>query len=267
MKKTIFILGLSLLFGTQGYSQELYKFYDEASSYFGLMSSDTDEIVVSPKYDRIDDENEGFFRVAIKSGEGKYGDEYLHGFLDAKTGEEIIPCIYTDTQEFSDGLVYVWKQDDTELFVDSEGNEVLDHLTDKYFNVDNQFGNGLLSVSVIFEGFGYINRNDEIVIPTIYDDGKRFSEGLAPVKMDDLFGYIDTTGKLIIPYQFEDAYSFSNGWAKVEIDEKYGFIDKTGEVIIPIEYDWVGEFNGETASVELDGDYFYIDKDGNLTEQ
>jgi hypothetical protein len=41
---------------------------------------------------------------------------------------------------------------------------------------------------------GFINDEGRLVIPFIYEDARRFSEGLAAVKIDGKWGYIDKTG-------------------------------------------------------------------------
>ena len=40
--------------------------------------------------------------------------------------------------------------------------------------------------------FGFLDHNDTIVIPPEYEDGRKFSEGLAAVKKNEKWGFIDT---------------------------------------------------------------------------
>ena len=56
-----------------------------------------------------------------------------------------------------------------------------------------------------------------------------YSEGLAPVRDGDRFGYIDRNQKLVIPLRFEQAGQFYNGRARVVENGKSFFIDKNGE--------------------------------------
>ncbi len=76
----------------------------------------------------------------------------------------------------------------------------------------------------------------EFVVNPQFDDAKRFSEGLAPVKIGDKWGYIDKTGKYVVNPQFLRAEVFSEGLAWVEMGGeqgyKFGCIDKTGKFVI-----------------------------------
>ena len=117
--------------------------------------------------------------------------------------KEVIPCIYEDANNFSDGLAPV-----------------------KY--------NGK---------WGYINTKGQIVIPYIYDNAGSFSEGLACVRKNGKHGYINLQGQIVIPFTYERAGNFRNGLARVHRMEpweaygKRGYINKKGEIIIPIIYD------------------------------
>ena len=50
--------------------------------------------------------------------------------------------------------------------------------------------------------WGYINESGEIAIEAVYDDAKRFSEGLAPIKIDNRWGFINKDGEVIIPIEY-----------------------------------------------------------------
>ena len=86
--------------------------------------------------------------------------------------------------------------------------------------------------------YGYIDSSGKIAIEAEYDGADAFSNGLAPVKSEDLYGYIDTDGKVVIDFQFDQAYGFSKyGYAVVESDEKQGIIDKEGKYVLDPDYD------------------------------
>lgn len=79
------------------------------------------------------------------------------------------------------------------------------------------------------------------VVASQYEDGSRFSEGLAAVKKDGKWGYIDENGGLVIDFIYDDAGNFSEGlalvgtrevreepWGGVTIDSSLGMIDTSG---------------------------------------
>lgn len=88
------------------------------------------------------------------------------------------------------------------------------------------------------------------------------------------YGYIDRDGNMVIDPQFDYAYSFSSGRARVFAgtlsssgypDEgRYGFIDTNGKEVIPVIYDAATEFSKQgTACVCKNGQYGVIDTQGN----
>jgi len=110
--------------------------------------------------------------------------------------------------------------------------------------------------------WGFCDRNKKVVIPCIYEDAHRFSEGLAAVKHNDKWGFIDKTGKEVIPFIYDQAYDFPEGLARVCINDKWGFIDKTGKEIIPLIYDSANGFSEGLAAVEINDKWGFIDKTG-----
>ena len=62
-----------------------------------------------------------------------------------------------------------------------------------------------------------------------------FSEGRAPVMVDEKWGYIDPSGAYIIEPQFDEALPFKDGAARVRINvgerQTYGYIDRAGKFL------------------------------------
>jgi hypothetical protein len=124
----------------------------------------------------------------------------------------------------------------------------------------------------------FINKKGEIVIkkPELLHDLGRFCEGLASFSKGcgdrEKWGYIDKTGHVVIKPTYSDALYFSNGLAPVLINNKWGYINRTGKVVIEPQYDTAYPFIGELALVsikysnnvnQIDKIYFgYIDKTG-----
>lgn len=79
--------------------------------------------------------------------------------------------------------------------------------------------------------WGYMDRSGKSVIPCIYQDARRFSEGLAAVQKDGHWGYINKNGETVIPFQYMNPYPFHEGLAFVFFNGKYSVIDKNGNVV------------------------------------
>ncbi len=106
-------------------------------------------------------------------------------------------------------------------------------------------------------GWGYIDRNGNVVIEPQFDYAYPFTAGRAKIfagSLDDngypdegLYGYIDETGKIVIPEIYQKASDFSeNGLAVVCQNEKYGVIDTNGNTVIDFSYDYIEAFNNNT---------------------
>lgn len=77
-----------------------------------------------------------------------------------------------------------------------------------------------------------------------------FGEGLAPVQdRGGLWGYVDRQGNWVIEPRFDNAYSFSDGLAGVRIGEKRGFITPDGALAVPAEFDDFYRHDGGVAAV------------------
>jgi hypothetical protein len=87
---------------------------------------------------------------------------------------------------------------------------------------------------------GYININQDTLIPFKYEDLSVFSNGLAPAKLNGKYGFIDRKGKVTIPFEYEtESHFYKCGLAKVRKNNKFGFINKSGKIVIPLEFEKV----------------------------
>ena len=108
--------------------------------------------------------------------------------------------------------------------------------------------------------WGFVDKaSGEVVIPFIYKNAGKFSEGLAAVQHGNKWGFIDKTGEAVIPFRFENVRNFSEGLAAVQHDNKWGFIDKTGEVVIPFNYTNAMMFYYGLALANSNNKWGYID--------
>lgn len=157
-----------------------------------------------------------------------------YGYMD-KTGEMVIPAIYDDAYDFSEGYAVVGKQ--------------------------NSNGETL---------YGAIDRTGNVVVPLIYHGMTPFHEGMARVYEQDeeepghwyKYGFVNTKGELVVPMIYHEASNYSNGMAVVAVkDERFkdeeehhhqclfGCIDEQGNVVIPLEYCASFTFNDGVAYV------------------
>lgn len=121
------------------------------------------------------------------------------------------------------------------------------------------------------------------VIPCMYEDLGKISEGVIYAKLKGKYGYIDINNKTIVPFEYNDAEDFSEGLARVAIHggyynsvggrlsySNYGFIDKSGNFIIEPRfpdpmlnaYDSNGFYNGLAAMGEHRKNNIYANRFG-----
>lgn len=139
---------------------------------------------------------------------------------------------------------------------------------------------------------GIVNRQGHVIVPLMYDDISRFSEGLAEVviggyctscwdrrecksfALEGEHGFINTKGETSIPLKYKAVGEFQEGVAWViSEDEKFVFINKMNRIVFPYRYLAAQGFEGGLARVDInpnkndyDGNNFdnYIDHTGKL---
>ena len=109
--------------------------------------------------------------------------------------------------------------------------------TSRVVNNNIGFSDGLLSIQTV-NGYGYIDKKGNEVIPPIYKYATEFSEGLAYVEANDWRGYINTEGKHVVtcPPSCDYGYPFNEGFAIIEISGKFiekAIINKEGIITYP----------------------------------
>lgn len=150
------------------------------------------------------------------------------GYIDP-SGKMVIPAIYEDATEFSEGLAAVAP-------VKKErncGDDAPEWFRNLY--VDR-------SATTYEDGDFYRPRllrkiDDELMLRLIADSLlkdsiMRSEDRFRPADVTAYYGYIDKTGKLVIPAQYDVALPFHNGRAYVRIAQRWGIIDKAGNWIM-----------------------------------
>jgi len=119
------------------------------------------------------------------------------GIIDIH-GTQIIPCIYDEIPGILDGT-----------------NDIL---------VSNSRFNSSL--------YGLVNNLGKTIIEPKYSDFEcGFRNGVWAVKLENKWGYVDRNDNVVIPFQYDKADSFSNNTAKVELNGLAFYIDKEGNRI------------------------------------
>lgn len=85
-----------------------------------------------------------------------------------------------------------------------------------------------------------------------------FSEGLAPVKLNDKWGFIDVDGNIVVEPKYGsdfDAPFYKNGLARLFSPEKeaWGYLDKSGNVAIDFKFYTNTPFYDEVAAIYTPG--------------
>ncbi len=138
------------------------------------------------------------------------------------------------------------------LFIDDEGKITL---ASKYPLVD-VFSEGLAMVGTTVSddarlaigGYGFIDQTGRCVIPGIYEEAGRFSDGLAVVKKNGKYGYINRRGKVVVDFKYQRAEVFQDGIARCWVEQDNArnpveFIDTAGKVLFRVRADNIGRFS------------------------
>lgn len=131
--------------------------------------------------------------------------EEAYGFIN-RNGEAVIPLAYKQagSSSFRKGLARASVGGSTVL-VDKTGKIVFQ--TKKGNIQGHNYGRILVITKPNRRGWGWLDFNDKFVINPEYDYAQNFNEdGFAIVEKNGLKGVIDTTGKVIIPLEYETVY-------------------------------------------------------------
>lgn len=190
-------------------------------------------------------------------------DDFKQGVIN-RNGEVIVPREYNSITYPKEGLFTAKKGGQYSLY-DIEGNKIV---SEDDFDYIIDTSNGLTMVCKE-DKIGYVNSAGKLVIPCIFEKGRDFSSGIAPVFKDGSWCCIDKTGKELFPIEnnYEDVDNYINGLAKVtklEDGEKiYGIIDDRGKEIIPCgKYKYLSIFSDGLIKVENTSGKGFVDKSG-----
>ena len=115
--------------------------------------------------------------------------------------------------------------------------------------------------------YGFVDEKDQTVIPFVYDQVGRFSDGLCPVydASQKGWGYINTAGEQVIDCLYAEAGSFTDGLAPVEVlsgGGRWGYINTRGETVIEPAYQACGACSDGLLPAKLNGYWGFLRPDG-----
>jgi hypothetical protein len=116
---------------------------------------------------------------------------------------------------------------------------------------------------------GAVDRTGKVVVGTIFDGLRPFSNGLAAFVQGGLAGYVDEQGKIVIGARFDSASDFTgSGLAAAKSGGLWGYIDRTGQFVIQPQYAEARDFDDAgNAWIKMNDRWGLIDKDGTFLIQ
>lgn len=215
---------------------------------YGVIDS-RNNLVIPMEYKNIFASGEnGIFVITDASGN--------KGLFSAELKKVIVEPLYIELYGFSEGLATVKKRTPNSDFLWGA------------FDVN---GTTRIPVEYSYLGFlkeglinfqkdskmGFLDKNNNVVIPAMYPNFSDFNDGLAAVKIPETgkYGYIDKANKLVIAAEYEDANPFYKGFTSVakkkgyttgsagkgtvKVPGQWIVIDKTGKIIQERSFDRV----------------------------
>ena len=163
-----------------------------------------------------------------------------YGYLDKKFGEKT-EFIYDSATPFYESIGAV-KQGNKWALINRKGELITEFIYDAVV----QNSKGICSVNKMIavkqnDAYFFVNEKGERLSDKKYDDIKAFeAEEMCAVCVDGKWGYIDRDEQMIIECSYEDARSFTNGYAAVMQNGLWGYIDRNNYMTISPVFDDAG---------------------------
>jgi len=179
----------------------------------------------------------------------------LYGAIDTN-GKEIIPFVSTIPIIFSEELAHISIPNDFGKLASITKEQIKRETYDGVFHFEGKITRDLFDSKVWIPysmeyPAGYVNTDNEVVIPMKYNMAFPFVDGIACVAVDSKFGFINPKGEYVVPPIYEDAGDFNCGLAKVKKDGKWGYINETGEVVIGFTFDGAFDFSSTSGVAKI----------------
>ena len=144
------------------------------------------------------------------------------------TGQLITPYGYAYLSEFNENFAIVKKQTNSRYtYIDKNGNDVIFNC---YYGKDN-IGNGMAIIRNN-NRYGFIDGNDKVVVPCIYDLAEDFKDGFARVTLKGKSFYITKQGKKVPANKIGSlGIPHALRYKKEFLGRSFGFYNKKEEYI------------------------------------
>ncbi|TWF42773.1 WG repeat protein [Chitinophaga polysaccharea] len=229
---------------------------------YGFFTAVDTNRIVERRYDN----NQSVSVLTDMAGNILYTNGYWE-FRDDQATRLLMPVTAkSDHPHFGSGLLKIWDASRKNLFVDTNGKEMVF----KDYSFVGDFHNGLAlagkEVAPDQELFGIINRNQEIVYPITLDDMAAFNDSLLLVTKGKQVGLIRKDGSAFLPIAYETISAlYQEPLFKVTSKEKEGLVDANGKVILPPVFDYIS-YREKTGLLEVakDGKKGIADTNGKM---
>jgi hypothetical protein len=148
------------------------------------------------------------------------------GYLD-RTGQLAIDFEFDHAGQFNEGLAVV-NIGDKMGFIDTTGNLLI---AAQYGAETQNFFDGLAMVETDGGECGFIDRQNDFIVPPVYEWARCFSEERAFVRAAGKCGYVARDGTVVVKPRYENAGDYSCGVASVYDGKRWRYIDKCGEPV------------------------------------
>ena len=171
--------------------------------------------------------------------DGKYG-------LVRNDGVVVVPALYDEVLWTDNGYAAVKNEQGCRLYRIATGETV-----GGVFEAIGEYAQGFIPVEMN-KLWGYLVPETGKLLGQgyVWSSALPFHEGYAAVSNEDGYGFIDRQGETVIPLEYTGAVSFSEGLAGIRVKKKWGFINTTGEVVIQPTYAEVKTFQGGVCAVK-----------------
>lgn len=194
---------------------------------------------------------------------------FSDAYISSNNNRYVIPPIYYEAMEFSDGLAAV-RNDDGWGFIDSEGKTIISHNFD---DVARGFINGLAVVGkrqatssnsgIIL--YSLIDKNGNHLTEFRYTMIGDFYSGYAKTRNINGFQtYIDVSGEELSDIKAFKGFDFKNGFGRYYTGQtEVHFVNELGEIVNETPYWMAFDFNEDHCAVATDTGWTHIDINGN----